>query len=155
MRAPRPPRHGVVMTQAVPERPLLRGRRPWSNRTSPRSDIVAAVVLFLVEAAVLVWATLDYVLSTWVAQDNQDEIDAADLANIAWMEHFLYVVLALAVLSALSRAPWTLVSHLLTAFVVTMLFTGAQHDYEVGHPDPAATPTVRYAPCLSGSGKCH
>ncbi|MCX4546176.1 DUF6234 family protein [Streptomyces sp. NBC_01565] len=31
----------------------------------------------------------------------------------------------------------------------------AQHDYDRAHPAPAPTPSVGYAPCHSGSGRCH
>jgi hypothetical protein len=143
------------MTQAVPERPPLRGRWPWSSRTSRTSDIAGAVILFLGEAAFFAWTTFGYGMTVWAAQGDQDEIDAATLASIAWMEHFLYVVLALAGLAALSRAPWTVVSHLVLAGIVTVLLAGSQHDYDRAHPGPAPTPRVEYSPCLSGSGTCH
>ena len=90
----------------------------------------------------------------WAAQGNQDGIDAATLASIAWTGHFLYVVLALAGLAALSRAPWTVVSHLLVAGLLAALLASAQHDYDRAHPAPAPTPSVGYSPCYSGSGTC-
>ncbi|MEV6482973.1 DUF6234 family protein [Streptomyces sp. NPDC051576] len=143
------------MTQVLAERPSRRGRRPWSHRTPLRRDITAAVLLFLGEAAVFVWTMFGYGMTVWAAQGEQDRIDAATLASITWTEHFFYVVLALAALAALSRAPWTLVSHLLTALLLAALFTGAQHDWDLAHPDPAPTPSAHYTPCLSGSGECH
>ncbi len=155
MRAPRPARHCVVMTQALPERPARGSGWPWSSRTSRPSDITAAVVLFLGETAFFAWTTFGHGMAIWAAQGDQAEIDAATLADIAWMEHFLFVVLALAGLAALSRAPWTLVSHLLGAFLVAAVFTSVQSGYDRAHPAPAPTPGVSYTPCLSGSGKCH
>ncbi|MDV7217041.1 DUF6234 family protein [Streptomyces prunicolor] len=143
------------MTQALPERPPLRSRRPWSSRTSTASDVVAAIFLFISEAVVLAWIIFSYGMESWAAQGDPDEIDTAALAGIARMEIFLYVVLALTVLAALSRAPWTLVSHLLFALLLGALLTGSQQDYDRAHPDPTPTPTVHYTPCLSGSEKCH
>jgi len=143
------------MTRAVPEHPSRYRRWPWSSRTSARSDIAVSVLLFLGELATLTWATFSHGMTVWAAQGDQREIDAETLANIAWMQHFFYVVLALAVLSALSRAPWSLVANLLIALLVAALFTGAQHDYDEAHPDPTPTPGVHYTPCLSGSGTCH
>ncbi|MFI6461519.1 DUF6234 family protein [Streptomyces sp. NPDC050528] len=143
------------MTQALPERPLPRSRRPWSSRTSTASDVIAAVTLFVGEAVVLAWIIFSYGMKGWAAQDNADEIDAAARAEIAEMAVLLYVVLALAVLAALSRAPWTLVSHLLFALLLGALLTGSQQDYDRAHPDPTPTPTVLHTPCLSGSGTCH
>lgn len=143
------------MTQALPERPPLRSRRPWSNRTSTASDIAAAVALFIGEAVTLAWMVFSYGMERWAAEGDLDEIDATRLPEIASMEHLLYVVLALAALAALSRAPWTLVSHLFVALFLGALITGAQQEYDRAHPDPTPTPSVHYTPCLSGSGKCH
>ncbi|WP_406119221.1 DUF6234 family protein [Streptomyces sp. NBC_00989] len=143
------------MTQALPECPPLRSRRPWSNRTSTASDVTTAIALFIGEIAVLAWIIFGYGMKNWAAQGDPDEIDTAALAEIASLEVFLYVVIALAVLAALSRAPWTLVSHLLVALLLGALVTGSQQDYDRAHPDPTPTPTVHYTPCLSGSGKCH
>lgn len=143
------------MTQVLPERLPLRGRRPWSSRTSTASDVIAAVALFISEVAVLAWIIFSYGMENWGAQGDPDEIDTPALAEIASLQVFLWVVLALAALAALSRAPWTLVSHLLVALLLGALVTGSQQDYDRTHPDPAPTPTVHYTPCLSGSGKCH
>ncbi|MFD4552895.1 DUF6234 family protein [Streptomyces sp. NPDC058469] len=41
------------MAQALPERPPLRNRRPWSSRTSTASDVIAAIALFISEAVAL------------------------------------------------------------------------------------------------------
>ncbi|WP_019057725.1 DUF6234 family protein [Streptomyces prunicolor] len=142
------------MTQVLPEHPPRHGRWPWSNRTPHAPDILAAIVLLIGEAADFAWTTFGYGMESWAAQDDQDRIDAATLTNIAWMEHFLYVVLVLAGLAALSRAPWTAVSHLLTACLVFTLLTGAQHEWNRAHPAPAPTPSAGYSPCYSGSGTC-
>ncbi|WP_405975475.1 DUF6234 family protein [Streptomyces sp. NBC_00988] len=143
------------MTQVLPLHPPLRSRRPWSGRTSTASDVIAAVVLFITEGFVLAWIVFSYVMESWAAQEDSERIDAAALGEIAWTRIFLYVVLALAVVAALSRAPWTLVSHLLFALLLGALLTGSQQDYDRAHPDPTPTPTVHYTPCLSGSGTCH
>jgi putative exporter of polyketide antibiotics len=143
------------MTQALPERPPLRSRRPWSSRTSTASDIVAAVALFIGEAVALAWIIFSYGMERWAAEGDLAEIDATRLPEIASTKLLLYVVLALAGLAALSRAPWTLVSHLFVALFLGALLTGAQEEYGRTRPDPTPTPTVQYTPCLSGSGKCH
>ena len=142
------------MTQVLPLHPPLRSRRPWSSRTSTASDVIAAVALFIGEGVVLAWIVFSYGMENWAAQGDQDGIDAAALGEIAWMKVFLCVVLALAVVAALSRAPWTLVSHLLFALLLGALLTGSQQDYDRAHPDPTPTPTVHYVPCFSGSGTC-
>ncbi|WP_329263077.1 DUF6234 family protein [Streptomyces sp. NBC_01478] len=143
------------MTQSLTERPALRGRWPWSRRTSRLSDITAAVVLFLCEIPVIVWKVFGDGMAVWAAQGEQDRIDAANLASIAWNQQFLYVALALVGLAAVSRAPWTVVSQLLVAGLLGAMLANAQHVYDVEHPAPAPTPTVLYTPCLSGSGTCH
>lgn len=146
MRTPWPPLQGVVMTHAVPHHPPRRRGRPWSSRTSRGSDIAVAFALFVVEAAVFAWMTFGYGMEGWAAQGDPAGLDAAALANIAWMEHFLFVVLALAALALLSRAPWTVVSHLLVVGIVGVLLASAQHDYDRAHPAPAPTPSAGYSP---------
>ncbi|MEV0479518.1 DUF6234 family protein [Streptomyces sp. NPDC050508] len=143
------------MTQVLPERSPRRSRWPWSHRTSRVSDISAAVLLSLVETAVFALKTFSDAMKGWAAQGQPDSIGGdSTLASIVWTEHLLYVLLALAGLAALSRAPWTTVSHLLAAFVVFALLTGAWQGYDRTHPAPAPTPSIQYTPCLSGSGKC-
>ncbi|MET7573682.1 DUF6234 family protein [Streptomyces sp. NPDC005492] len=142
------------MTQVPPESPS-RLTWPWSGRTPLGPDIATAILLFILEAAVYAAKMFDYGLENWAAQGNQDEMDTATLASISWTQMCVYAVLALAVLAALSRAPWTLVSHLLLALLLTTLLGGAQQDYDRAHPSPTSTPTVRYSPCYSGSGTCH
>ncbi|MET7485192.1 DUF6234 family protein [Streptomyces sp. NPDC005538] len=141
------------MTQVLPDSPS-RHRWPWSSRTSLGPDIAAAIALFIGEAAVFAWTIFGYGMENWAAQGNQDEIDATTLASISWTEHFLFVVLALAGLAALSRAPWTVVSHLLLAGIVAAVLGSAQHAYDRAHPAPAPTPRAGYSPCYSGSGTC-
>ncbi|MEW1647355.1 DUF6234 family protein [Streptomyces sp. NPDC091219] len=142
------------MTQAPPEHPSRHRRRPWSHRTSRTSDVLAAIALFIAEAAVFAWSVFASGMEGWAAQGDQDGIDAATLANIAWTEHFLYVLLALAGLAALCRAPWTAVSHLAAAGLVFTLLTGMHHGWDRTHPAPAPTPRAGYTPCYSGSGTC-
>jgi len=142
------------MTHTVPEHPPLRLGRPWSTRTPLGADIAVAVFLFIGEAAVFLGMTFTYALEGWAAQDDPAGLDAATLADIAWMERFLCVMLAFAALALLSRAPWTVVSHLVVAGIVTVLLASAQHDYDRAHPAPAPTPRAGYSPCYSGSGTC-
>ena len=142
------------MTQVLPEHPSRHRRWPWSRRTSRASDVLAAITLFVAEAVFFAWSTFTSGMEGWAAQGDRGRIDAATLANIAWMEHFLYALLALAGLAALSRAPWTAVSHLVTAGLVFTLLIGMQHEWDRGHPTPAPTPRAGYSPCYSGSGTC-
>ncbi|WP_043670344.1 DUF6234 family protein [Streptomyces xylophagus] len=142
------------MTDAFPEHPPLRRGRPWSSRTSRGADIVVAVFLFIGEAAVYMGMTFTYGLEGWAAQGGPAGLDAARLADIAWMEGFLCVLLAFAALALLSRAPWTVVSQLVVAGIVAVLLVSAQHDYDRAHPAPAPTPRAGYSPCYSGSGTC-
>ncbi|MER6207171.1 MULTISPECIES: DUF6234 family protein [unclassified Streptomyces] len=143
------------MTQVLPEHPPRHRRWPWSHRTSRASDVLAAITLFVAEAVFFAWSTFTSGMEGWAAQGDRGRIDAATLANIAWMEHFLYALLALAALAALSRAPWTTVSHLVTAGLVFTLLIGMQHEWDRGHPTPAPTPRAGYSPCYSGSGTCN
>ncbi|MFF5304019.1 DUF6234 family protein [Streptomyces sp. NPDC013161] len=142
------------MTHVVPEHPPLRSGRPWSSRTSRGADIAVAVFLFVGEAAVFMGMTFTYGLDGLAAQRYPAALDAAKLADIAWMEGFLCVTLAFAALALLSRAPWTMASQLVVAGIVAVLLVSAQHDYHRTHPAPAPTPRAGYSPCYSGSGTC-
>ena len=142
------------MTQALPEYPPWHSGLPWSSRTPTGPDVAAAILLFVGEAVALAWIIFRYVAESWTAQEDQNKIDTTALAEITWMQVFLCVVLALTVLAALSRAPWTLASHLLFALLLGALLSGSQQDYDRAHPDPTPTSTVHYTPCYSGSGTC-
>ncbi len=117
-------------------------------------DIALGIVLFLVEAAVFLWVGFGYGMEVWAAQGKQARIDAAHLAELAWMRHFLIVTVVIAACALLSRAPWTVVSQLLAAGAVAALLVLAQHDYDRAHPGPAPAPDPGYTPCYSGSGRC-
>ncbi len=97
----------------------------------------------------------DYGMETWAAQGQEDRIEAARVAELAWTRHFLIATLVLAGLALLSRAPWTVVSQLLAAGTVAVLLTLAQHDYDRRHPAPPPPPNPAYTPCYSGSGRCN
>ncbi|TXS39586.1 hypothetical protein EAO72_37325 [Streptomyces sp. or43] len=111
-------------------------------------------MLLIVEALVFGWTMFGYGLEGWAAQGRQEDIDEADLASIAFMQHFLVAVLVLFALAALARSPWTAVLQLLTAGAVVMMLVLTQHEYEQSHPGPAPTPSAGYSPCYSGSGRC-
>lgn len=142
------------MTHVAPAPPRRRNR-PWSNRTSTGADVTVAVLLFLVEMVVFLSTGFAYGMEAWAAQGDQERIDAARLADIAWMSYFLLAVLALAGLAMLSRARWTAVSQLLAAAAAAVLLVLAQHDYDRAHPTPAPRPGPEYVPCYSGSGRCN
>ncbi|MGW2596183.1 DUF6234 family protein [Streptomyces klenkii] len=59
-------------------------------------------------------------MEIWAAQGQEDRIEAARIAKLAWTQHFLIAALVLAGLvlaglALLSRAPWTVLSQLLAA----------------------------------------
>ncbi|WP_326657234.1 DUF6234 family protein [Streptomyces sp. NBC_00385] len=134
---------------------LARRSWPWSNTTSRGSDIATAVMLLIVEVLVFGWTMFGYGMDGWAAQGNREETDEADLASIAFMQHFLIAVLVLFALATLARAPWAAVLQLLTAGAVAMMLVLSQHAYEQSHPGPAPTPSAGYSPCYSGSGRCN
>ncbi|MGW7552059.1 DUF6234 family protein [Streptomyces rimosus] len=144
------------MTYAPPPTPPPRpGRLPWSRRTPLGQDIALGIVLFLVEAAVFLWVGFGYGMEVWAAQGRRARIEAAQLAQLAWTQHFLIALIVIAGLALLSRAPWTVVSQVLAAGVVAALLLLAQHEYDRAHPGPAPKPDPAYTPCYSGSGRCH
>lgn len=149
-----PVRQHEAMTHELRAR-LSRRRWPWSNTTSRGSDIATAAVLLIVEVLVFGWTMFGYGMDGWAAQGNREEIDEADLASIAFMQHFLIAVAVLFALAVLSRSPWTAVLQLLTVGAVAMMLVLGQHEYELSHPDPAPTPSAGYSPCYSGSGRCN
>ncbi|MFI6765464.1 DUF6234 family protein [Streptomyces sp. NPDC050355] len=142
------------MTYALPE-PSPRRRWPWSRRTPRARDVVIGIALFVVEVAVFLLAGFGYGMEVWAAQGEQSRIDTAHLAQLAWTQHFFVAVIVCAGLAALFRAPWTVLSQLLAAGAVAVLFVLAQHDYDRSHPDPAPVPSAGYTPCYSGSGRCN
>ncbi|WP_046425759.1 DUF6234 family protein [Streptomyces malaysiense] len=125
-------------------RPAPSRRRPWSRRTRPGADLALAIPLFLLESA---WLVLDWIygygLEVWAAQGNRSQIDAAALAHIGRLRVLLVVVLVLAVLAAVFRARWTVIAHLLVAFLVGGSLMAAQHEWEQSHRPPAGC--VRYS----------
>ncbi|MEV4927326.1 DUF6234 family protein [Streptomyces roseoverticillatus] len=143
------------MTCALPEPPPRRKWRPWSRRTSLGQDLGVGILLFIVEAAVFLGVLFDYGMEIWAAQGQEDRIEAARSAELAWTQHFLVATLVLAGLALLSRAPWTVLSQLLAAGAVAVLLTLAQHDYDRRHPAPPPAPNPAYTPCYSGSGRCN
>ncbi|MFE1775389.1 DUF6234 family protein [Streptomyces sp. NPDC059008] len=146
-------RQDVAMTCAFPE-PSPRRGRPWSRRTPRGRDVGIGIALFVVEAAVFLLAGFGYGMEVWAAQGEQARIDAVQLAQLAWMQYFFVAVVVCAGLAALFRAPWTVLSQLLAAGAVAVLFVLAQHDYDRSHPGPAPVPSAGYTPCYSGSERC-
>lgn len=91
-------------------------------------------------------------MDIWAAQGDSATIDALRLARLAWAEYFLIVVLVLAGLAALARAPWTVFLQLLVAATAFVFLVLSQHEEDKSHPEPAPTPSAGYTPCYSGSG---
>ncbi|MEV6777845.1 DUF6234 family protein [Streptomyces syringium] len=141
------------MTYAFPEPPAWR-RRPWSRRTPLGPDIGIGILLFLVEVTLFLWVGFGYGMEVRAAQGQQEQVEAAQLAQLTWMQRFFVATIVFAGLAALFRAPWTVLSQLLAAGTVAALLVLAQHDYDRTHPDSASTSGADYAPCFSGSGKC-
>ncbi|WP_406510299.1 DUF6234 family protein [Streptomyces sp. NBC_00212] len=142
------------MTRVLSERSPRR-QWPWSSRTSLGTDLAAAILLFVVEAATGAGRLFSDGMEVWAAQGDQARIDASALADIAWTEHFLIVIVVLSAVAALARAPWTVFLQLAAACIVAVLLVSSQHDYDRGHPGPAPTPDPGYTPCYSGSGRCY
>ncbi|MFD9353463.1 DUF6234 family protein [Streptomyces sp. NPDC060031] len=142
------------MTHVLPE-PSPRRRWPWSSKTTRAKDVAIGIVLFLTEVAVYVGKSFGDGMEVWAAQGDEARIEAARLASLAWTEHCLVVILVLAGLAALARAPWTVLLQLLAAGAVAALLVLAQHDYDRTHPRPAPIPSAGYSPCYSGSGRCN
>jgi hypothetical protein len=138
----------------IPPEPAPGRRWPWSSRTSLASDVGLALTLFVGEALLFVWKSFGYGLQAWAAQGAAGGIDAAQLASIAWTEHFLLATLALLGLAALARAPWTAVSQLLVAGALAVVLVLSQHEYSRDHPGPAPAPSAGYSPCYSGGDNC-
>ncbi|MGW0750729.1 DUF6234 family protein [Streptomyces sp. NPDC002587] len=154
MPTPRQPWQGAVMTHVLSEPPPRR-RWPWSDRTSRARDVTTGIVLLLVEVVVYLGKGFGDGMEVWAAQGDEERIEASRLAGLAWTEHFLLVIVVLAGLALLFRAPWTVVLQLLAAGAVAVLLGLAQHDYDRAHPRPAPVPSAGYTPCYSGSGRCH
>ncbi|MGY1577214.1 DUF6234 family protein [Streptomyces sp. MN13] len=129
------------MTDALPAQGR---RRPWSHRTRPGVDLALAIPLFLLETAWLVldW-TYGYGLEVWAAQGEQARIDAAGLAHIGRVRMLLIAVLVLAVLAALFRARWTVITHLLVALLAGGSLTAAQQEWDDSHTSPPGC--IRYS----------
>ncbi len=104
------------MTYAPTEpAPRPRRGRPWSRRTPLGRDIALGIVLFVVEAAVHFSVRFGHGMEMWAAQGDETRIEAARLADLAWMQHFLVAMIVFVVIALLFRAPWTALSQLLAA----------------------------------------
>jgi xanthine/uracil permease len=110
-------------------------------------DLSLAILLFLSETG---WLVLDWIygygLEVWAAQGEQAWIDAAGLAHIGRLRTLLIVVLVLAVLAAVFRAPWTVTAHLLVALLVGGALSAAQQDWDRSHTPPVG--------CVRHSANC-
>ncbi|MFH7595509.1 DUF6234 family protein [Streptomyces racemochromogenes] len=140
------------MTHAPRDTPGPRPRRhwPWSRRTSTGADVTVAVLLFLLEAVVLVLGLFGHGMEGWAAQGDRERIEAAELAGRVWLSRCLVAVLVLAVVAMVSRARWTVVAHLLLAAGVAALLVLDQHDRDRSHPTPEPRPRLEFTLCLSG-----
>ncbi|RSS48964.1 hypothetical protein EF918_36280 [Streptomyces sp. WAC06614] len=93
-------------------------------------------------------------MEVWAAQGQVERIEAAELAELAWLSSYLVVVLGLAGAAALFRARWSVVLQLLAALAVAAVLALAQHDWDRAHPEPPPRSGPAYVPCHSGSGRC-
>ncbi len=123
------------MTDSPTEARPRRGWRPWTRRTSRAADLALGMPLLLLGVA---WLVLDYMfghgMEVWAAQGDLARIDAADLAHMGRVRHFLVAALVLAVLALVSRARWTVLSQLLAAALAGALLVALQHDWDRSHP---------------------
>lgn len=121
---------------------MPQGWRPWRHRTPRGTDLAFAIPLFLLESAFLVldWM-LGYGLDVWAAQGDQRGVSSAGLAFADRLQAMLVVTLALAVLAGVFRARWTVVAHVLVAFLAVGVLGAVQHQ-EHGEP---TTGCVRYS----------
>ncbi|MET8421657.1 DUF6234 family protein [Streptomyces sp. NPDC005134] len=153
MRTLRPARQGVASTYVLPEPPPRR-RWPWSSNTSLATDVATGFGLFIVESFVFVGKRFGDGMQIWAAQGAQAEIDASQLASIAWTEHFLFGTFVRAGLAALTRTPWTAPVPPFAAGTLAVLLVLSQHDYDRTRAGPAPPPNVGDSPCYSDSGTC-
>ncbi|MEW1634039.1 DUF6234 family protein [Streptomyces sp. NPDC093801] len=140
------------MTHAPADIP--RRRRPWSNRTPTGADVTIAVLLFLLEAVVVVLGLFGHGMEEWAAQGDRERIEAAELAGRVWLSRCLVAAMLLAVVAMVSRARWTVVSHLLVAAGIAALLVLDQHDRDRSHPTPEPRPALEFSLCLSGGDRC-
>lgn len=140
-----PPRHDAAMTTSSTEPRRRRGRRPWSRRTPRAADLAIGIPLLLLGAGLLVLdAMFGHGLEIWAAQGDLGRIETADLAYMARLQNFLVVVLVVAVLALVSRAPWTVLSQVLAAILAGVMLTAAQHSWDRSHPPrPVRRPKAR------------
>ncbi|WTQ07386.1 DUF6234 family protein [Streptomyces virginiae] len=128
------------MTASSTEPRRRRGRRPWSRRTPRAADLAIGIPLLLLEAGSLVLdAMFGHGLEIWAAQGNSGQIETADLAYMARLQNFLVVVLVVAVLALVSRAPWTVLSQVPAAILAGVMLTAAQHSWDRSHPGPTGS----------------
>ncbi|WP_406447367.1 DUF6234 family protein [Streptomyces sp. NBC_00876] len=93
-------------------------------------------MLLMVEVAVFLWVEFGYGMEVWAAQNDQARIQEAELEQLTWMGHFLIVVIVVAGLAIVCRAPGTLLSQLLATGAVAVLLVLAQHSHDRSHPGP-------------------
>ncbi|WP_371589920.1 DUF6234 family protein [Streptomyces virginiae] len=74
-------------------------------------------------------------LDIWAARGDLGRIETADLAHMARIQTFLVVVLVVALLALVSRAPWTVLSQVLLAILAGVVLTAAQHGWDRSRPD--------------------
>ncbi|MFD9489325.1 DUF6234 family protein [Streptomyces sp. NPDC059991] len=122
--------------------PAPQSRRPWAHRTPRGTDLAFAIPLFLLESA---WLVLDWMLGygmdVWAAQGDRSHISSAGLALIDRVQGLSVVTLVMAVLAGVFRARWTVVAHLLVAFLAVGVIGAVQHQENSG----PATVCVRYS----------
>ncbi|MFF1373611.1 DUF6234 family protein [Streptomyces virginiae] len=112
-------------------------RAPGRSRRTPRAaDLAIGIPLLSLGAGWLVWDAMSgHGLDIWAAQGDLGRIETADLAHMARIQTFLVVVLVVALLGLVSRAPWTVLSQVLLAILAGVVLTAAQHSWDRSHPD--------------------
>ncbi|WP_329571978.1 DUF6234 family protein [Kitasatospora sp. NBC_01266] len=135
-------------------RPAGKTRRRWPlvGRAPLAVDVPFGILLSVLEAAIYVWQLVFLRLDMLQTNDFQvtdSSADAYALASLAWTHRLLLLALAVTVLAAVARAPWSLVLQLTAVMALGALLSLAQNHYDRAHP-PKPVPYTGPV-CYSGS----
>ncbi|MFG3144373.1 DUF6234 family protein [Streptomyces sp. NPDC048243] len=86
-------------------------------------------------------------LKVWAAQGGQGRIDTASLARMERLRTLLIARLVPTAPTAVLRARWTVIAHLLLAFLAEGALTTARHEWDDDHRTPSTT-------CVRHSANC-